>query len=119
MPAAGRPRRSRPPLGEAFCIDEFTPCSVCARSPLVGEVVVVLGEGDREKEVCDLCLSRPRAAALGPPLRRERVHTLQGGETVSRVWPQPVPRPVEAPLAPRSPNSLDVAANSSIAAYTR
>jgi hypothetical protein len=72
-------------------VDEFEPCSVCARTPLVGEAVTVVGDRDRDREsvVCDLCLERPRAANLGVPLRRERV---------------------------RAAISLDLAANSSIAA---
>ena len=72
-------------------MDEFEPCSVCARTPLVGEAVTVVGDRarDRESVVCDLCLERPRAANLGVPLRRERV---------------------------RAAISLDLAANSSIAA---
>jgi len=72
-------------------VDEFEPCSVCARTPLVGEAVTVVGDRDRDREsvVCDLCLERPRAANLGVPLRRERV---------------------------RAAISLELAANSSIAA---
>jgi hypothetical protein len=70
-------------------MNEFESCSVCTRTPLVGEAVTVLGGRGREAVVCDLCLERPRAARLGVPLRRERV---------------------------RAANSLDVAANSSIAA---
>jgi hypothetical protein len=72
-------------------VDEFEPCSVCARTPLVGEAVTVVGDRDRDREsvVCDLCMERPRAANLGVPLRRERV---------------------------RAAISLDLAANSSIAA---
>jgi hypothetical protein len=70
-------------------MDEFERCSVCARTPLVGEGVTMVGCPQRESMVCDLCLERPRAANLGARLRRERV---------------------------RAANSLDVAANSSIAA---
>jgi hypothetical protein len=70
-------------------MDEFEPCSVCARTPLVGEGVTVIGDRDHESVVCDLCLERPRAANLGATLRRERV---------------------------QAAISLDVAANSSIAA---
>jgi hypothetical protein len=70
-------------------MDEFDRCSVCARTPLVGERVTVVGDRARESVVCDLCLDRPRAANLGTKLRRERVHAAI---------------------------SLDIAANSSIAA---
>ena len=82
-------QRSRRPGDEGIWMDEFERCSVCARTPLVGEGVTVLGDRDRESVVCDLCLERPRAANLGKTLRRERV---------------------------RAAISLDVAANSSIAA---
>jgi hypothetical protein len=82
-------QRSCGPGGEALLMDEFERCSVCARTPLVGEGVTVLGDRGRESVVCDLCLGRPRAANLGARLRRERV---------------------------RAAISLDVAANSSIAA---
>jgi hypothetical protein len=82
-------RRRPDPRGEAILVDEFERCSVCARTPLVGEAVTVVGDRDRESVVCDLCLERPRAANLGVPLRRERV---------------------------RAAISLDLAANSSIAA---
>jgi hypothetical protein len=82
-------QRSRRPADEGNWMDEFERCSVCARTPLVGEGVTVLGDRDREFVVCDLCLERPRAANLGVSLRRERV---------------------------RGAISLDVAANSSIAA---
>jgi hypothetical protein len=82
-------QRRRQPRGEAILVNEFEPCSVCARTPLVGEAVTVIGDHDRESVVCDLCLERPRTARLGVPLRRERV---------------------------RAAISLDIAANSSIAA---
>ena len=82
-------QRRRRRGGEGVSMDEFERCSVCARTPLVGEAVTVVGNRDREAMVCDLCLERPRAANLGVALRRERV---------------------------RAAISLDVAANSSIAA---
>ena len=85
----GATQRRRRTVGEAVSMDEFERCSVCARTPLVGEAVTVVGDRDRESVVCDLCLERPRAANLGVALRRERV---------------------------RAAISLDVAANSSIAA---
>jgi hypothetical protein len=87
--AAQARQRRRLPGDEASSMNEFEPCSVCARTPLVGEAVTVIGDRQRESAVCDLCLDRPRAARLGVPLRRERV---------------------------RAANTLDVAANSSIAA---
>lgn len=50
----------------------------------------------REAAVCDLCLERPRVAALGEALRRERVRSTEGAATVARVWPQPAAQPLEA-----------------------
>jgi hypothetical protein len=79
-------------------MDEFTPCSICLRTPLVGEEVTVMGKGDHESAVCDLCLARPRAAALGEQLRRERVRTIEGAETVIRSWPTPAPEGRPAPV---------------------
>ncbi len=78
-----------PAIGEAVWMDEFEPCSICARTPLVGESVTMLGDAAPVSPVCDLCLGRPRAAALGEPLRRERVRSRAGAETVSRVLPAP------------------------------
>ncbi len=70
-------------------MDEFTCCAVCSRNPLIGEqVTVIAGEG-RESPVCDLCLDRPRAFDLGDPLRRERIRSAAGAESVQRVWPVP------------------------------
>jgi hypothetical protein len=77
-------------------MDEFTPCSICTRTPLVGEGVAIAGE--EEVPICNLCLHRPRAAALGEPLRRERVHSVEGAETVARVWPTPVHGPAPAAI---------------------
>jgi hypothetical protein len=59
-------------------MDEFTPCSVCLRTPLPGEEVAMMGTDGRESVVCDLCLERPRVAALGEQLRRERVRSVEG-----------------------------------------
>jgi hypothetical protein len=69
---------------------ESESCSVCRRAPLVGESVTVLERGRREAAVCDLCGGKPRAAALGEPIRRERVRTAAGAENVQRVFPRPV-----------------------------
>ena len=82
-------------------MEEFDRCSVCSRTPLVGESVTVLARGRREAPVCDLCLEKPRTAQLGEPLRRERVRNAAGAETVERVFPTPVPasRPTPAPAA--------------------
>jgi hypothetical protein len=81
-------------------MDEFTPCSICLRTPLVGEEVTMMREGGRESTVCDLCLERPRARSLGEQLRRERVRSTEGAETVARSWPTPAhdgrPAPVGA-----------------------
>ena len=76
-------------------MEEFTPCSVCARTPLVGEGVSVLRKGRREAVVCDLCVERPRTAELGDAVRRERVRTAAGAESVKRIWPEPAKKPVD------------------------
>jgi hypothetical protein len=76
-------------------MEEFTPCSVCSRMPLVGEEVTVMRKGKTESLVCDPCLDRPRTAALGDAMRRERVKTAAGGSSVRRVWPQPAKEPVD------------------------
>jgi hypothetical protein len=68
-------------------MDEFDRCSVCARTPLVGEGVTVLRRADREATVCDLCLAKPRAAALGELIRRDRVRTAAGAATVRIATP--------------------------------
>ena len=70
-------------------MDEFTPCTICLRTPLVGEEVTMMRKGERESAVCDLCLQRPRAVALGEQQRRERVRSIEGAETVIRGWPTP------------------------------
>ncbi|MEK6277799.1 MAG: hypothetical protein AABM29_07295 [Actinomycetota bacterium] len=75
-------------------MEEFTRCSVCSRTPLVGEGVSVMRKGRRESAVCDLCLERPRTAELGDAVRRDRVRTAAGAETVKRVWPEPAKQPV-------------------------
>ncbi|HKG34906.1 MAG TPA: hypothetical protein VKA89_00545 [Solirubrobacterales bacterium] len=84
-------------------MEESALCSVCCRTPLVGEEVTVVGRGRRESFVCDLCSAKPRAEALGDPLRRERVRTAGGAATVRREYPRPVPagrpRTAAAPLA--------------------
>jgi hypothetical protein len=73
-------------------MDEFDHCSVCARTPLVGEGITVLRRGESEAMVCDLCLAKPRAAALGERIRRDRVRTAAGAETVRIATPVAVKR---------------------------
>jgi hypothetical protein len=73
-------------------MDEFVPCSVCSRTPLIGEEVTVLGRGGGESPVCSLCLERPRTRALGEPLRQERMRSATGAANVRRSWPVPAPR---------------------------
>jgi hypothetical protein len=68
-------------------MDEFDRCSVCARTPLVGERISVLRRGGSESIVCDLCLAKPRAAALGEQIRRDRVRTAAGADTVRIATP--------------------------------
>jgi hypothetical protein len=83
-------------------MDEFTSCSVCARTPLIGEEVTAFGDGRRESMVCSLCLERPRAASLGERLRSERVRSAAGAANVRRAWPTPAPPvapPETAPVA--------------------
>jgi hypothetical protein len=75
--------------GEGVGMDEFTRCSACARTPLVGEQVTVMDDGQRESAVCDLCLGRPRSAVLGEPVRCERIHSVAGAANVRRAWPVP------------------------------
>jgi hypothetical protein len=77
-------------------VDEFTRCCACSRTPLVGEEITVMRIGRRESAVCDLCLDRPRAAALGEAIRRERVRSVAGAANVRRAWPTPATEPVEA-----------------------
>jgi hypothetical protein len=56
--------------------------------------------GQRESAVCDLCLERPRTAALGEPARRERVRSTAGAANVHRAWPVPrEPAPAELTAA--------------------
>jgi hypothetical protein len=80
-------------------MDEFTQCATCSRVPLVGEAVTVIQRGRREAIVCDPCLAKPRAAELGEPVRRERMKTAAGAETVQRIIPRPVPatQPLKTP----------------------
>jgi hypothetical protein len=82
-------------------MEEFSCCSVCCRTPLVGESVTVLARGRREAPVCDLCRRKPRAAQLGERVRRDRVRSAAGAETVRRIFPTPVPaeRPAARPAA--------------------
>jgi hypothetical protein len=81
-------------------MDEFTRCSACSRTPLIGEEMTVMLKGQRESAVCDLCLERPRTAALGEPARRERVHSTAGAANVRRAWPVPSqPAPAELTAA--------------------
>ena len=70
-------------------MDEFTPCSACSRTPLIGERVTVMFDGHRESAVCELCLDRPRSRTLGEPIRRERIHSVAGAANVSIDAPLP------------------------------
>ena len=80
-------------------MEEFDACSVCARTPLVGEgITVMLSEG-RESVLCDLCRDRPRAAMLGEAIRRERVRSAAGATHVRRIWPSPAPEPSRPTVA--------------------
>jgi hypothetical protein len=76
-------------------MQEFTPCSVCQRTPLVGEWVSLMSNGPRESPVCELCLDRPRSAMLGDVVRRERIRSAAGAANVRREWPAPVTEPAE------------------------
>ena len=82
-------------------MEEFSRCSVCTRTPLVGESVTVLARGRREAPVCDLCRQKPRAAQLGEAVRRDRVRSAAGAETVRRLFPTPIPgkQPAAHPAA--------------------
>jgi hypothetical protein len=81
-------------------MDEFDRCSVCARTPLVGEQISVLRHGGSESIVCDLCLAKPRAAALGEQVRRDRVRTAAGADTVRIATPVVVRKPPSDAPAP-------------------
>ena len=74
-------------------MEDFAHCSICTRTPLVGEGFTMVGSGRREQLVCDLCLAKPRAAALGEHLRRGRVKSAAGAANVQRIYPQPVRAP--------------------------
>jgi hypothetical protein len=51
-------------------------CSVCARTPLVGEWTTAHADGGGVVWLCELCESEPRRSArLGAPLRRARVRS--------------------------------------------
>jgi hypothetical protein len=78
-------------------MEEFCRCSVCSRTPVVGEEVSVLERGRHEAVVCDLCLAKPRATQLGEAIRRERIRTAAGAENVQRIFPTPVPGRSAAP----------------------
>jgi hypothetical protein len=80
-------------------MEESVRCSVCARTPLVGEGVTVMRAARREAVVCDPCLERPRAAQLGDAVRRERVRSALGAETVRRIWPEPAKTPLGPAVA--------------------
>ena len=71
-------------------MNEFTDCFICGRHPLVGEEVTLYADGSRETPVCDLCVANPRATALGEPVGRERIRTVEGAATVRRLIPVPV-----------------------------
>ena len=83
-------------------MNEFTDCFICGRNPLVGEEVMVFSNGGRETAVCDLCLSNPRAAALGEQVGRERIRSTEGAATVRRLIPVPVGRR-PSPASPTLP----------------
>ena len=70
-------------------MDEFTRCSICLRTPLIGEQVTAMRRGEHESAVCDLCLERPRTTALGEQVGRERIRSVAGAATVVRSWPTP------------------------------
>lgn len=72
-------------------MEDFDHCAVCRRVPLVGEGFTMVGGGRGEQLVCDLCLAKPRTAALGEPLRRGRMKTAAGAANVQRIYPRPVP----------------------------
>jgi hypothetical protein len=76
-------------------MEEFTRCTVCTRTPLVGEQTTVMSTGQRESPVCDLCLDRPRAETLGEAVRRERIRSTAGAANVRRAWPVPAPKPAQ------------------------
>ena len=80
-------------------MNEFTDCFICGRYPLVGEEVTLHADGKRETPVCDQCLPNPRAAALGEPIGRERIRSVEGAATVRRL----IPVPVAGKAAPRKP----------------
>jgi hypothetical protein len=82
-------------------MDEFTRCSACSRTPLVGEEITVMRTGRRECAICDLCLECPRATALGEAIRRERIRSVAGAANVRRAWPAPaqIPQTVEATVS--------------------
>ena len=71
-------------------MDEFSPCSVCARTPLVGEQVSIVQKGRREAIICDQCLRTPRARALGEVTGRDRIQSAAGAANVERIFPRPV-----------------------------
>jgi hypothetical protein len=77
-------------------MDEFTRCSVCTRTPLIGEEIAVMSAGRRESAVCGLCLERPRADVLGEVVRRERIRSTAGAANVRRAWPVPPSQPTDA-----------------------
>ena len=66
---------------------EFDRCSVCSRTPLVGESITLLRRGKRDAIVCDLCLAKPRAAALGEAIGRDRVRSTAGASNVRIATP--------------------------------
>lgn len=64
---------------------ESLTCSVCARTPLVGESVTIVCRDELDSSVCDLCAEKPRAAILGEPIRRERMRSAVGAARVTRL----------------------------------
>lgn len=81
-------------------MEELGHCSVCTRTPLVGEGVTIVRRGEAESVVCDLCAAKPRAAVLGEPIRRDRVRSASGIANVARIYPEPVPQGLPARPAP-------------------
>jgi hypothetical protein len=71
------------PVGAVLC--ESSQCAACARNPLAGEQVTVYRNGAGDAYLCDQCVWSPACAALGEPIRRERVRTTAGALSVRRA----------------------------------
>jgi hypothetical protein len=70
-------------------MDELRRCTVCDRTPLVGEQVGVVSSRGREAIVCLQCAATPRALALGAPDRQQRVRSAVGAASVRNPAPTP------------------------------